>query len=78
VLPDTVSTKTVTVELPYPVPCVTPADIPKLPVPTPLVADATAEQKAAAVVADAEALARYADEVSVLFIRCTKIGDSPP
>ncbi len=73
-LPPTVSTKTVEVRVPFAVPCMTDADRPRLPPPVALPSDATAEQKAAAIVADAEALARYADSVDALFLRCTKTG----
>ena len=74
-LPPTVSTRTVEVKVPVPVPCFTEADRPKLPPPTALVDNATAEQKAAAVVADAEALARYAEAVDALFLKCVKTGE---
>jgi hypothetical protein len=49
-----------------------------MPQPVPLAEGATAEQKAAAVVADAEALARYAETVDALFILCSKTGDIAP
>lgn len=78
VLPPTVSTRTVEVKVPVPVPCIDEATRPRLPPPTPLAVNATAEQKAAAVVADAEALARYAESVDALFLRCIKLGDKTP
>ena len=77
-LPPTVSTRTVEVKVPVAVPCIDAATRPKMPQPVPLAEGATAEQKAAAVVADAEALARYAETVDALFILCSKTGDIAP
>lgn len=62
------------VEVPKPVPCFTEAEQPRPPAPTAIdLATATTDQKAAALAADAEALANYARLVDALLLKCLAI-----
>jgi hypothetical protein len=70
-----VSTRTVEVKVPTPVPCFTEAERPVMKPPTPVdLVNGTADQWAKAIDADALNDKEYAEAVDRLFIQCQKAG----
>lgn len=62
--------RTVTIEVPVKVPCLTPGDLPKRPVSAMPDASADIGRKAAGAVADARAYAAYADQMDAAAKAC--------